>query len=176
MRADICYVCLLGYSRRASRTKAGKKKVRERSWLESHFIFTRQLGLAQSLSQTKRTVPERLGPLDQNSQSRPSYLIIYAFSPVQSLLVARFRSSRYVERIQRERDLRAYGLVAQRKLTVSSHPGLLCDRSFSNGGSAPDGRGAVHTPAKPSPQRRPSCSAAPREIHPAALQQTKRCL
>lgn len=66
--------------------------------------------------------------------------------------------------------------LAQRKLTVSSPPGLLCDRSFSNGGSVPDGREAVHTPAKPSPRRRPSCFAVPRETHPAALQQTKPCL
>jgi len=63
---------------------------------------------------------------------------------------------------------------SQRRLTVLSLPGLLCDRSSSNGESVPDGREAVRTRAKPSPRRRPSCSAAPRETHPAALQQTDR--
>lgn len=80
----------------------------------------------------------------------------------------RFRPSRCAERNSKGRGTRG----SQRKLTVLSLPGLLCDRSSSNVGSAPDGREAVRTPAKPSPRRRPSCSVAPRETHPAALQQT----
>lgn len=92
----------------------------------------------------------------------------YAFSPrVGRAISLRFRPSRYVKR-----NSKGQGRGSQRKLTVLSLPGLLCDRSSSNGGSAPDGREAGRTPAKPSPRRRPSCSAAPRETHPAALQQT----
>lgn len=92
----------------------------------------------------------------------------YAFSlRVRRAISLRFRPSRCVERNSKGRDR-----GSQRKLTVLSLPGLLCDRSSSNGGLVPDGREAVRTPAKPSPRRRPSCSVAPRETHPAALQQT----
>lgn len=92
----------------------------------------------------------------------------YAFSlRVGRAILLRFRPSRCVERNSKGRDR-----GSQRKLTVLSLPGLLCDRSSSNGGLVPDGREAVRTPAKPSPRRRPSCSVAPRETHPAALQQT----
>ena len=93
----------------------------------------------------------------------------YAFSLRDGRAISlRFRCRRGVSsEIQRDGTR-----GSQRKLTVLSLPGLLCDRSSSNGGSAPDGREAVRTPAKPSPRRRPSCSVAPRETHPAALQQT----
>jgi len=92
----------------------------------------------------------------------------YAFSfRVGRAIPLRFRLSRCVKRNSKGRDR-----GSQRKLTVLSLPGLVCDRSSSNGGSVPDGREAVRTPAKPSPRRRPSCPVVPRETHPAALQQT----
>lgn len=71
-----------------------------------------------------------------------------------------------------QRDLGPGPRGSQRRLTVLSPPGLLCGRSSSNGESVPDGREAVRTRAEPSRRRRPSCSAAPRGTHPAALQQT----
>lgn len=113
--------------------------------------------------------------MDQDSRI-PAYLIVYAFSrPCNLFFSLRCFSAVAVCRANSKGTYATYARLAQRKLTVSSPPGLLCDRSFSNGGSAPDGRGAVHTQAKQSLRLRPSCSAALRETHPEALQQTKPC-
>jgi len=132
-------------------------------------IFTRQLAQPRSA---------RSGPAGPGAETRsakmaaPAHLIVALFRAARAtklrfVVVVALRHGHEFKGTREDRG-------SQRRLTVLSLPGLLCDRSSSNGESVPDGREAVRTRAKPSPRRRPSCSAAPRETHPAALQQTDR--